>query len=80
MKLVMDNEEFLFEQVDRYKLTVEIDGKDALQTGNNLDIMKAIYDELVTSSIDDTRRIVISIFDYDKDTDVYFYDSEDERC
>jgi len=76
-----DNKDtFIFEEIDRFKLTVSIDNKDVITTDNNLTKLANIYYKLVNDNINSEKHIIVTIFDYNKNTNIYSYDSEQDRC
>ena len=64
-------DDFVLEELDRYKLTVTIGTKSLINTSNNIDELKSQYDEVVRDNLTNDEHIVVAIFDYDKNTDVY---------
>lgn len=76
----LKDNEFVLEELECYKLTVTIDDKNLITTSNNEEHMKNLYDEIIRDNINDTRHIVVAVYDYNKDTNIYYYDSDEERC
>lgn len=74
------NIDFLVETTERYKLTVEVDNKRLINTSNSFEELKNIYDELVRDNITSDKHMLIIIYDYYKDADIEYYDSDYERC
>lgn len=74
-----DFNDFSIEEVERYKLTVEHNGKSLITTGNNVEGLKNIYDELIRDNLTSDDHLVVAIYDYNLDTNIYYYDSDEER-
>lgn len=74
-----DEDDFLFEDVERYKLSITIDGKTSYTTSNDLDFLKGHYDNIVAENLNTDREVVVGIYDYDKSTYIYSYNSEYDR-
>lgn len=72
-------DDFMFEELHQYKLTVTIDDKPLINTSNNREYLKGIFDEIIRDNLTTDNHIVISIYDYEKDTNVEYYNSDDER-
>ena len=72
------------EEIHRYKITstyTEDDKeKSLINTLDFLDPLKHTYDAVIDYYKDKPNHIIISIFDYDKNTNIYYHDSEQERC
>ncbi len=80
MKAGEDNEDdFIFENINRYKLSVYIGNDSAMQMSDQLDDLVSIYDKIVQENITNIEHVVVSIFDYDKNTSIYYYNSEHEQ-
>ena len=74
-----DEGDFLFEDVDRYKLSITIDSKTSYTTSNDLDYLKVHYDNIVAENLNTEREVIVGIYDYDKNTYIYSYNSEYDR-
>lgn len=75
-----DKSDFLVEEINRYRISVSIGNTSATNISNDLEYLKKLYDTLIDDNINNPNRVIIVIFDYDKDTNVYYYDSEYEQC
>ena len=71
---------FFIEDIERYKLTVFVNGKSYADNSNNLEQLVNTYNEIIRDNLTNDNHIVLSIYDYNKDTNIYYYDSEEERC
>lgn len=76
--LIIDG--FDFEEIDRYQLTIIRGEKKLINTSNNLEQLKRVFDDVVSSNILTDERIEMFIYDYDKDANVEYYDTDNERC
>lgn len=76
-----DNEDdtFIFEEIDKYKLTIVGKGGTLICTGNDIEKLLDIYNEAITIEVKENECLIVSIYDYDKNTDIYYYNSDDER-
>ena len=63
---------------ERYKLDVTIDTKNAYRSSNDFDELKAYFDFLVEDVQLKKNKAIIAIYDYDKNTNVEYYNTEDE--
>ena len=71
------NEDFI---VCNYRISVVINNINIVSfVDDNLERVSQQFDEVVQSYKDDDRHIVISLYDYDKQTNIKYYDSEEEK-
>lgn len=70
---------FVLGELERYKLTIEIDNQNIIKTGNDFDYLKDIFDTIIDDHSGYDTKLVVSIYDYDKNTNVEYYNSDDER-
>jgi len=69
---------FFLEEVDRYRISVQIDSNGYSNTSNNLEELKNTYDKVIENTMYTDQEVLVVIFDYDKDCNVYYYNSNDE--
>jgi len=74
------NNDFVLETTERFKINVFQDGHSLVNTSNSFEHLKNVYDELIRDNINSNKHLVVSIYDYHKDTNVEYYDSDQERC
>lgn len=74
-----EEDDLLFEVIDRYKLSITIDNKGSYTTSNNLEYLLDNYNNIVAENINSDRDIVIGIFDNNINTYIYSYNSEYDR-
>lgn len=70
---------FVLEELERYKLIIDIGINKAIKTSNDFNVLKEVFDTIVNDNMLSDDKIVISIYDYNKDTNIEYYDSDNER-
>lgn len=75
-----NDNDFLFEEIERYKFSYTNNAGTVMNTSNDLDHFVRVFNQVIEENIKEDKDIIVSIFDYEKNTNIYYYDSKEERC